>query len=61
MRRRAAPPAATASSCTAPTAFPTETFNATNYWVDVVFDSTADTTAPTIADVAATAIDGSPP
>ena len=25
-------------------AFPTDTFNATNYWVDVVFDSTPDTT-----------------
>ncbi len=40
-------------------AFPTGTFNATNYWVDVVFDSTPDTTAPMIADVAGIAIDSS--
>ena len=40
-------------------AFPTQTFNATNYWVDVVFDSTPDTIAPMIADVSATAIDSS--
>ena len=39
--------------------FPTQTFNATNYWVDVVFDSTPDTVAPTIGDVSATALDGS--
>ena len=38
-------------------AFPTQTFNGTNYWVDVVFDSTPDTDAPQIADVAATPID----
>ena len=50
-----APSAATACSATAPSAFPTQTFNATNYWVDVVFDSTPDTIAPTIADVTATA------
>ena len=36
-------------------AFPTQTFNATNYWVDVVFDSTPDTTAPSIGDVVADA------
>ena len=42
-----------------PSAFPTQTFNATNYWVDVVFDGTADTTAPLIADVAAEVIDSS--
>ncbi len=41
-----------------PTAFPTQTFNATNYWVDVVFDSTPDTTAPSIADVVAVPLDG---
>ena len=41
------------------TDFPTETFNATNYYVDVVFDSTTDTTGPAIADVAATAVDSS--
>ena len=39
------------------TGFPTQTFNATNYWVDVVFDSTPDTTKPVIADVTATAAD----
>jgi hypothetical protein len=39
--------------------FPTSTFNATNYWVDVVFDSTPDTTPPAIGDVSATPIDGS--
>ena len=38
---------------------PTNTFNATNYWVDLVFDSTPDTTAPAIADVSASAIDSS--
>ena len=37
--------------------FPNETFNATNYWVDVVFDNTPDTTAPQIANVAGTPID----
>ena len=42
-----------------PTAFPTDTFNATNYWVDVVFSSVADTTAPMIGDVSATAVDSS--
>jgi hypothetical protein len=33
--------------------FPTQTFNATNYWVDVVFDTTApaETTPPTITGV----------
>ena len=41
-----------------PTAFPTETFNATNYWVDVVFSSVADTTPPLIGDVTAIAVDG---
>ena len=41
------------------TAFPTQTFNATNYWVDVVFDSTPDTTVPMIADVLATPLDSS--
>jgi len=41
-----------------PTAFPTQTFNATNYWVDVVFDSTPDATAPSIADVVAVPLDG---
>ena len=34
--------------------FPTQTFNATNYWVDVVFDTTPDTVAPMIGDVTAT-------
>jgi hypothetical protein len=38
---------------------PTNTFNATNYWVDVVFDSTPDVTAPNIADVSGVAIDSS--
>jgi len=42
-----------------PTDFPTDTFNATNYYVDVVFDSTTDTTGPAIGDVAATAVDSS--
>ena len=28
-------------SATAPAAFPTQTFNSTNYWVDVVFSTTA--------------------
>jgi N,N-dimethylformamidase beta subunit-like protein/uncharacterized protein DUF4082/Big-like domain-containing protein len=42
-----------------PTAFPTQTFNATNYWVDVVFSSVVDTTPPAIGDVAATAVDSS--
>jgi len=37
--------------------FPTQTFNGTNYWVDVVFDSTPDTAPPQIGDVAATTID----
>src|SRR6185503_18576449 len=40
-------------------ALPTNTFNATNYWVDVVFDSTPDTFAPAITNDAATPIDGS--
>jgi hypothetical protein len=40
-------------------ALPINTFNATNYWVDVVFDSTPDTSAPMIADVSASAIDSS--
>ena len=33
-----------------PTAFPTDTFNSTNYWVDVVFATSVgpDTTAPTV-------------
>ena len=39
------------------TAFPTSHFNATNYWVDVVFSSVADTMAPIIGDVSATATD----
>jgi beta-lactam-binding protein with PASTA domain len=39
-------------------AFPTGTFNATNYWVDVVFAPIAsDPTPPTISAVTATAID----
>jgi hypothetical protein len=37
------------------TAFPTQTFNATNYWVDVVFDTTStggpDTISPTVVAV----------
>ena len=35
------------------TAFPTDTFNKTNYWVDVVFNTTAapDTTPPTVVSV----------
>jgi len=40
-------------------AFPTNSFNATNYWVDVVFSTTppaADTTPPTISAVQATSI-----
>ena len=37
--------------------FPTQTFNGTNYWVDVVLDNTPDTTAPQIANVAGTPID----
>jgi len=39
--------------------FPTGTFNGTNYWVDVVFDSTPDTAPPAIGDVSATPVDGS--
>src|SRR6185436_3772770 len=39
------------------TDFPTDTFNGSNYWVDVVFDSTPDTTKPVIADVTAIAVD----
>jgi hypothetical protein len=34
--------------------FPTDTFNATNYWVDAVFDTVAppvDTTPPTVSSV----------
>jgi hypothetical protein len=42
-----------------PSSFPTQTFNATNYWVDVVFDTAPDTVAPLIADVHAAALDGS--
>ena len=45
--------------CYGATAFPTDSFNATNYWVDVVFSSTVDTMAPTIAGVVATPVDGS--
>jgi hypothetical protein len=40
-------------------ALPSNSFNATNYWVDVVFDSTPDTAAPIIGDVRATPVDGS--
>jgi hypothetical protein len=36
--------------------FPTDTFNATNYWVDVFFSATPDTTPPVITAVQATAI-----
>jgi beta-lactam-binding protein with PASTA domain len=32
-------------------AFPTQTFNASNYWVDVVFTSASDTTPPTVTSV----------
>jgi Domain of unknown function (DUF4082) len=35
--------------------FPTNTFNAANYWVDVVFASSASNTAPTVSNVAVTA------
>lgn len=37
-----------------PSAFPTDAFNATNFWVDVVFSTTApvDTTPPTVTSVA---------
>jgi len=41
------------------TAFPTQTFNATNYWVDVVFSTTADTTAPVISELMPTVVDSS--
>jgi hypothetical protein len=40
-------------------AFPRQTFNATNYFVDVVFDGTPDTTAPMISDYLATSLDSS--
>ncbi|MFA5911138.1 MAG: N,N-dimethylformamidase beta subunit family domain-containing protein [Vicinamibacterales bacterium] len=41
-------------------AFPTQTFNANNYWVDVVFaDTLEDSTAPVISAVKATTIDSS--
>src|SRR4051794_1563045 len=40
------------------TAFPTQTFNANNYWVDVVFAaSLSDTTAPAISAIKATIVD----
>ena len=40
----------TACTTTAPSGFPTDSFSATNYWVDVVFATTAgDTTPPTVA------------
>ncbi|PYR88036.1 MAG: hypothetical protein DMF84_29675 [Acidobacteria bacterium] len=40
--------------------FPTSTFNATNYWVDVVFASTvADSTPPVISQIKATIVDSS--
>ncbi len=43
-----------------PIAFPTNSFNAANYWVDVVFaQSLEDSTAPVISDVKATTIDSS--
>src|SRR6185436_3940264 len=42
-----------------PTAFPTRTFNAANYWVDVVFDPNPDMLAPQILSVVATPVDGS--
>ena len=41
------------------TSFPNQTFNATNYWVDVVFSATADTTPPVISALTATVIDSS--
>ena len=51
-RWRPASTAPTASTSTAPAAFPTQTFNATNYWVDVVFNTGApDTTPPTVTSV----------
>jgi N,N-dimethylformamidase beta subunit-like, C-terminal/Domain of unknown function (DUF4082)/Calx-beta domain/Bacterial Ig domain len=37
--------------------FPTQPFNGTNYWVDVVLGDAVDTTAPQIANVLATPID----
>src|SRR5207247_2599686 len=41
-------------------AFPTNTFNASNYYVDVVFaEATIDSTGPVISQIRATAIDGS--
>ena len=41
--------AATGCTCTAAGGFPTNTFNATNYFVDVVFDTTLiDTSPPTV-------------
>ncbi|PYR42224.1 MAG: hypothetical protein DMF93_06310, partial [Acidobacteria bacterium] len=39
--------------------FPTQSFNATNYWVDVVFSTTADTTPPVISGLTSAAIDSS--
>jgi ribosomal protein L35AE/L33A len=40
-----------------PSAFPTDTFNSANYWVDVVFDTSAtiDTTPPTVTTTTPTA------
>jgi hypothetical protein len=43
-------------------AFPTQTYGSSNYWVDVVFDTTspADTTPPTVSSVTPTASDHPP-
>ena len=43
-------PAPTASTSTPPAAFPTQSYQSTNYWVDVVLNTAiaADTTAPTV-------------
>ena len=40
-----------------PSGFPTDTFNSTNYWVDVVFDTSVDvdTASPTVTAVDADA------
>ena len=41
-------------------AFPTQSFHSTNYWVDAIFaEATGDSSGPTITNVHATALDGS--
>ena len=50
-RWRRASTAPTASISTDAHAFPTATFNAANYWVDVVYNAGPDTTPPTVLSV----------